>query len=222
MNGWKTQAEVAKIKDQYPIGTRIELDHMEGERDMPDGLQGVVKHVDDQGQLHMAWQNGRSLALVPGHDEFHIVREKEDKIKVMIVEPGKAPYLSSVANDFRAMQEIVGGDIECVPLPDGDCHLYCNDEGKLDGLPGNRRMDNGDILCGTFFICADDGEGNDISLNDEQTARYMARFGEPEQYTDKEAHEFTYSVTSAAGAVEFLRMLGLVEPEENPADEFER
>lgn len=76
MNGWKTQAEVAKIKKQYPVGTKIELDFMD-ERDMPSGLKGIIDHVDDQGQLHMIWQNGRSLALVPGVDVFHVLKEPE-------------------------------------------------------------------------------------------------------------------------------------------------
>ena len=230
MQGFLKPREVEAIKKKYPIGTRIELDFMD-EKDMPSGLQGEIKFIDDQGQLHMKWQNGRSLALVPNHDLFHVLPPLEQEkaathgipdgsIRILVVEPHKAPYVTNIANHYTAMQEIVGGDIEFVPLHDGDCHLYCNDEGKLDGLPGNRRMDNGDILCGTFFICADNGEGNDASLNDEQTARYMERFGAPEQYTDDEAHEFTYTI-SAAGAVEYLRMLGLVEPE-GDSEEFER
>ena len=153
-------------------------------------------------------------------NQFGITAPMDDTIRILVVEPHKAPYVANIANDYTAMQEIVGGCIEFVPLPDGDCHLYCNDEGKLDGLPGNRRMDNGDILCGTFFICADNGEGADASLSDEQMARYMERFGAPEQYTDDEAHQFTYTI-SAAGAVEYLRMLGLVEPE-GDSEEFER
>ena len=36
------------------------------EQGMPPGLKGIVKSVDDAGQLHMIWENGRSLALVPG------------------------------------------------------------------------------------------------------------------------------------------------------------
>lgn len=34
--------------------------------------------VDDQGQLHMNWENGGSLALVPGEDDFHVLSEKQD------------------------------------------------------------------------------------------------------------------------------------------------
>ena len=38
---------------------------------MPPGLQGTVAYIDDAGQIHMHWENGRSLALIPGEDSFH-------------------------------------------------------------------------------------------------------------------------------------------------------
>ena len=79
MAGWKSQAEVAIIKRQYPVGTRIELDFMD-ERDMPAGLKGIVDFVDDQGQLHMLWENGRTLALVSGEDRFHVLPQPEPDI----------------------------------------------------------------------------------------------------------------------------------------------
>ncbi|MEG1995839.1 MAG: DUF3846 domain-containing protein [Bacilli bacterium] len=63
-------------------------------------------------------------------------------IRILVVEPMKKPYTTNIANDFEAMQKVVDGDTPFVPLPDSDCHIYCNDEGKPDGLPGNRRMDN--------------------------------------------------------------------------------
>ena len=76
MAGWKTQAEIAAIRKQYPTGSRIELAYM-NEQGMPPGLKGIVKSVDDAGQLHMIWENGRSLALVPGADRFHRLPEPQ-------------------------------------------------------------------------------------------------------------------------------------------------
>jgi len=76
MNGLKSQAEVAAIRKLYPAGTRIELDYMD-ERDMPSGLKGIVDFTDDQGQLHMLWENGRTLALIPGADSFHVLPQPE-------------------------------------------------------------------------------------------------------------------------------------------------
>lgn len=120
----------------------------------------------------------------------------ENQILVLVVEPGKPPYEKRVDNNFRAFQELVNGGIEYVALPEPDCHIYCNDEGKLEGLPGNRKQDNGDILCGTFIICADDSMGNEVSLNAGQLQRYMDRFAEPEHFTNEEAHRIDYTVTS--------------------------
>ena len=76
MAGWKTRAEVAAIRKRYPAGSQIELDYM-NEQGMPPGLKGIVKSVDDAGQLHMVWENGRFLALVPGADRFHRLPEPQ-------------------------------------------------------------------------------------------------------------------------------------------------
>jgi len=63
--------QIDEIKRAYPPGTRLQLIvDMVGEKDMPAGLMGSVTTVDDLGQLHMNWDNGRGLALVPGVDRF--------------------------------------------------------------------------------------------------------------------------------------------------------
>ena len=152
--------------------------------------------------------------------------QDDKKIRVLIIEPGKAPYEKQIDNDYRAMQKVVDGCIEYVDLPEPDCHLYCNDEGKLNGLPGNRRLDHGDIICGKFLICAHNDEGEDISLSDEQLHRYTERFREPEHYTDEEAHNLEYKIgiiPPAANNVEdVLRMLGLLSGGSDENDEMER
>ena len=37
---------------------------------VPTGTLGIVEHVDDEGQIHMNWSNGSSLALIPDIDTF--------------------------------------------------------------------------------------------------------------------------------------------------------
>lgn len=86
-----------------------------------------------------------------------------DEITVLKVEPGKPPELVSMANTLQAMQEMVGGYIEIVPL-DNAC-LVCNDEGKLNGMEGNRRI-GGDIIAGPFFIAGDSGDGQSLLSHD--------------------------------------------------------
>ena len=74
MNGLPTHEEVQQIKEQYPPGTRICLDFMADPwSPVPDGTEGTVDMVDDIGQIHMKWDNGRTLALVPGEDSFSVI-----------------------------------------------------------------------------------------------------------------------------------------------------
>ena len=65
-----SREKVARLREQYPAGTRICLDSMDGEAGMPQGLEGTVQYVDDAGQLGISWDNGRSLSLIPGVDSF--------------------------------------------------------------------------------------------------------------------------------------------------------
>jgi hypothetical protein len=79
MRDYRSNREKAQYyKEQYPAGTKIELISMDDPyRDMPVGLKGIVTSVDDACQIHCAWENGSSLALIPGEDRFRIVREQE-------------------------------------------------------------------------------------------------------------------------------------------------
>lgn len=150
-------------------------------------------------------------------DNSKVINETNDgdeMIRVLVVEPQKIPYLKEIRNDFRAMQEVVGGPIEYVYLTD-EAHIYCNEEGKLMGLTGNRRMENGDVLAGTFFICADDGQGGDISLTEEQLEEFKARFGEPEYFSYREMDSKIYtSVVPAYSMEDFFEKMGIENEDE--------
>ena len=76
MNGWKTYEQVQRIKERYPPGTRIRLGHMDDPQAVPDGTEGTVQMVDDQGQLLMSWDNGRTLSLIPSEDSFSVIQPK--------------------------------------------------------------------------------------------------------------------------------------------------
>lgn len=139
---------------------------------------------------------------------------KNNLIRVLIVEPQKQPYVKEIENDFRAMQAVVGGSIEYSYLTD-DVHIYCNEEGKLLGLTSNRRVDNGDIIAGTFFICGDNGYGEDISLTDEQLEQYKERFKEPEHFSYKEMDNRVFVRVEPAYSVDdFLTKMGIVQDDE--------
>ena len=67
---------VRRMKEQYPPGTRIQLEHMGNEpRPIAPGTRGTVRIVDDIGTVHCDFDNGRRLGLIPGEDSFHKVAE---------------------------------------------------------------------------------------------------------------------------------------------------
>ena len=68
---------VQRMKEQYPPGTRIELDYMgDDPRPIDPGTKGTVRVVDDMGTVHCNFDNGRRLGLVPGEDFFHVISER--------------------------------------------------------------------------------------------------------------------------------------------------
>ena len=65
---------IENIGKEYKPGQRIRLLHMEDPyAPVPDGAEGEIVSIDDAGQLHIKWDNGRSLALVPGVDSFVLI-----------------------------------------------------------------------------------------------------------------------------------------------------
>lgn len=71
MKFFSSRDDVQYIKETYPSGTRVVLHSMQDPfSPIESGMTGTVDFVDGIGQIHMKWDNGRSLALVPGVDSF--------------------------------------------------------------------------------------------------------------------------------------------------------
>ena len=63
-----------QLRKQYPVGTKIRLISMRNEKYLVlPGTVGEVTHIDDAGSIHMRWENGSSLALIPEIDSFQTV-----------------------------------------------------------------------------------------------------------------------------------------------------
>lgn len=107
-------------------------------------------------------------------------------MKVLMVEPMKAPYTTELNNSLENLQKAVDGYIQVLyPFDDSAC-IICNEEGKLTGLPLNRavRDDSGeiyDILAGTFIITGLT-EDDLCSLSDSQLDEYTRLFQHPETF----------------------------------------
>ena len=78
----RNRDEVAYIKAHYPPGTRIRLNSMDDPwHPIPSGMEDEVDFVDDEGQIFMKWDNGRTLPLVPGEDSFTVIAPKLKTLK---------------------------------------------------------------------------------------------------------------------------------------------
>lgn len=105
-------------------------------------------------------------------------------MRILKVEPGKAPYEKEINNDLHSVQAEVKGKFQPVYLENGIV-LCCNEEGKFYGMAPNRWLGK-DIICGPFFLVGDDGMGDFVSLTDEQLAQCREQFEEPVQFTGEE------------------------------------
>lgn len=73
-----SREQVASIRKNYPPGTRIVLNNMNDPYSpVESGTRGTLRYVDDSGQLGVAWDNGRSLSLVPGVDSYRKLTQQE-------------------------------------------------------------------------------------------------------------------------------------------------
>ena len=109
-------------------------------------------------------------------------------MRILLIEPAKAPRSCRINGDLEAMQHLVGGPIQAVYPFEEPVALVCNEEAKLTGLPPNRalRDEEGniyDIICGTFFLCAAPPDSENFeSLTDEQMEQYTRHYEHPEVF----------------------------------------
>ena len=64
--------QLKQLREEYPVGTRVELISMDDpyRGKLGPGCQGTVRWVDDMGTIHVNWDCGSGLGLIPGEDEF--------------------------------------------------------------------------------------------------------------------------------------------------------
>ena len=65
-----SEATVKRLKEEYPVGCRVELIHMEDpyNRKLTPGCRGTVRIVDDIGTIHVDWDCGSRLGVAYGED----------------------------------------------------------------------------------------------------------------------------------------------------------
>ena len=122
---------------------------------------------------------------------------KQKEIKVLMVAPGEYPKEVMLENNLDELQKAVSigcdyqGLIEVISLEKGVC-IICNEEGKLLGLEGNRRLGS-DIIAGVFYVVGEDKCGNFVSLTEAQMEYYTKRFWTPERISPDGIADLIYA-----------------------------
>ena len=105
--------------------------------------------------------------------------------RMLVIEPHKAPYEMIIPDKLEALQQAVRGMIEATYPFEDNAFIFSNEEAKLIGMEGNRRL-NGEIYAGPMLIVGDDGVGGTMDLTDEQIAKYTKMFEQPEDISPEE------------------------------------
>jgi len=101
-----------------------------------------------------------------------------------MVESGEHPKVTQLRTDLDSLQKAVSiradyqGRIEPVN-PDTHAVTLSDGEGKLIGLPGNRRTGR-DVIASVFCVIRSDCCGKLVPLSEQQLEPCKARFWEPE------------------------------------------
>ena len=110
-----------------------------------------------------------------------------NEITVLVVEPGKKPYVKSIPTGLTSLQHEVGGYIQAVyPWEDDLCAIVCDEEAKLKGKPYNRVLldedgDIYDVIAGTFLVVGL-SEDSFSSLESNLIRKYSELFRNPEAF----------------------------------------
>ena len=190
---------IEKLQGNTQLDPSIYDEVFNAELDETD-LEGIYTRFNTEGHpLHrghslsvsdiVVTDNGAFFCDRVGFESVDLDESKTHKtdnlMRIVYVEPHKPAYEAEIENSLNGEQRAVKGYIELV-YNDDDTILVCNEEGKLIGMEGNRRLDNGvSIIAGPFFIVGDDGE-DFRSLTDEETKKYLERFAQPEDITQEE------------------------------------
>lgn len=70
------------LRDQYPKGSGIRLSQ---QRDalspVEPGSRGRLEYIDDEGQFHVRWEDGKETVLAIGKDRFQVLPPEPQTLK---------------------------------------------------------------------------------------------------------------------------------------------
>ena len=144
----------------------------------PDKQVEILKNILEEGNID-------GLIITPLNREviYNILKPYFGKINIISIGTRLSENIPHVGPNHIKQGSIVAGIVSNL-LRDNEKLLICNEEGKLNGMQGNRRIGN-DVIAGPFFIVGEDGD-EFRSLTDEEVKASLKRFAEPEEISQEE------------------------------------
>lgn len=178
------EAECEELEDVFQM---FNINHPEGYRGRSLSVSDVVEIVESK-----TVEPGFYYCDNIGFKKVEFNAEeaepyKDEKIKVLMVEPGKKAYEKEIGTTLEELYAVL--DCDCIQTfyPYEDLVvIVCDDEGKINGGRPNRAIysEDGkimDIICGKFFIC-DCTTPEFKSLSDTMMEKYKELFLMPERF----------------------------------------
>lgn len=105
---------------------------------------------------------------------------------VLVIEPGKEPFLKQIQPGLESLQCEVGGSIQAIYPFEDPVAIICDEDGKYKGYALNRALRDEageiyDVLTGTFLITGLSPDSFD-SLSEELAEKFKAFFRYPELF----------------------------------------
>ena len=105
-------------------------------------------------------------------------KKRQEILKVLVVEQGRAPYVTEIGSGYKEFQEQVGGVFTTIEIAEG-IDAICADDVDFESTPVNRIV-NGQPIFGTFLVTkVNYNTGEYVSLADVDIAKYLKQFAVP-------------------------------------------
>lgn len=126
-------------KDLEDVYRKFNLEHPEGYKGRSLSVSDVVEIVDENGDSTFHFCDSIGFKQID-FDPYLTEEYKEDKIKVVLCEPGKVARVAEISNTLAGLQKTVKGDIEQFCPYEEAVAIICNEEGKFNGMMPNRAI----------------------------------------------------------------------------------
>ena len=80
-------------------GMRVRMIHMDDERPVDEGLEGTIEKIDSLGTLHVRWDDGRLLGVIPNEDNYELLPSNEEQIDFDVFEGSEFKTSAATKNN---------------------------------------------------------------------------------------------------------------------------